>query len=817
MKNFTKRCLIAHAIALLLLTISACGGGGGTTVNPPTTPTNPPTTPTNPPTTPTDPPTTPTDPPTTPTDPPTTPTDPPTTPTDPPTAPTAIDIRLRLQNQPELEKVNAREAYERRLNGQGVRIGIQDDFVDFKNAEFSGRISFEQASLTYWIPPRTVRPSPGARIIVVPTVNDVVSRARQFIEEEGYPRLNNSVFIRVASEASYYEIPAFGQRNMNNVMLRTHGTQVASVAAGRTLGVAPGATIVPLATPLDSDLENQRVLAEDWRGTIEVIKNPPVDFSQSDIAGFDQRVAGQLNEFYRGFHVINRSYGPTLGPEASIKVIYDRQASERVYEEWLRTNLPQYYRAFTQQSLPDREKTVIVYAAGNDGLPVPHVVASRAHRIPSLRGLRLAVVGIGSNGVIHSRSNRCGTLPDDWQSTRDGRHYCLAAPYSVNTTHPQTGARTTVEGTSFSAPMVSGGIALVLQQFRNQLTPRQAALRVVNTADNTGRYRDTSIYGAGLLNLAAATSPIGELRTGTKTVQSSLAGTTLRTPAAWGNVANRMNGIEITAFDDYNAPFWFEPKHLIKFSRISGHSIVPETYHTTSWKSGPLNYLNWTRLDNTTLLESNEMQFATGFENYDNDSRTGMLNTMGISMKPFGNSIRTGFITENNSNHGAKPFGAFGKNVKSNMVWIEGSKNWRLKKNSRWSLSASGLIALGQPRYEAGSMFEASESIYSAANLALENKSRKHRNQFTISQSLRAESGQGILRYPTGRTPEGTRLYSEGRFPLEPEAREIKLGYRHDRTLGNGMLAFEISHIQNAGHTRDNEDTAVGVAFRLVW
>ena len=809
MKNFTKRCLIAHAIVLLLLTISACGGGGGTTVNPPTTPTDPPTAPTDPPTTPTDPPTAPTDPPTAPTDPP-----PPN-----PLPPTAIDI---LQNQRELEKVNAREAYERRLNryGQGVRIGIQDDFVDFRSAEFSGRISFEQARLTYWLPPDVVLPV-GARIIGVPTENDVESRARQFIEQEGYPRLNNSVFITITGNPlrGYYEIPAFGERNVDNAMLlRTHGTRVASVAAGRTLGVAPGATIVPIATPLDSDVENQRVQAIEWRRIIRIIKNPSAEpFFESTVEEFDRLAARELNEFYRGLDIINRSYGPALGPEASIEQIYGREAIEQDYEEWLQGNLPQFYRAFTQQSLPDREKAVIVYAAGNDGLPVPHVVANRAHRIPSLRGLRLAVVGIGANGVIHPRSNRCGTLPDDWQSTRHGRHYCLAAPYSVNTIHPQTGARTTVEGTSFSAPIVSGGIALVLQQFRNQLTPRLAALRVVNTADNTGRYRDTSLYGAGLLNLAAATNPVGELRTGTKTVQSSLASTTLRTPAAWGNVANRMNGIEITAFDDYNAPFWFEPKHLIKFSRISGHSVVPETLHTTSWKSGPLNYLNWTRLDNTTLLESNEMQFATGFENYDNDSRTGMLNTMGISVKPFGNSIRTGFITENNSNHGTKPFGAFGKNVKSNMVWIEGSKNWRLKKNSRWSISASGLIALGQPRYEAGSMFEASESIYSAANLALENKSGKHRNQFTISQSLRAESGQGILRYPAGRTPEGMRLYSEGRFPLEPEAREIKLGYRHDRTLENGMLAFEISHIQNAGHTRDNEDTTVGAAFQLVW
>ena len=727
-----------------------------------------------------------------------------------------------------MEKVNAREAYEQRLDGEGVRIGIQDDFVDFQNTEVSERISFEQASFTYWVPwdqAGTLPPS-DARFIDVPTVDDVESRARQFIEQEGYPSQDNSVFIRIANDIpqGHYEIPAFGEWDANNMKFqRTHGTQVASVAAGRRFGVAPGAMIVPIATPLDDDLDNQRAQALDWSGIISVIRDPAADpFTRRQIEEFDQRVAGQLNEFYRGFDIINRSYGPTLGPEAGIKEIYGREASERDYEEWLRVSLPQFYRAFTQQSLRDRDKTVIVYAAGNDGLPVPHVSASRAHRIPSLRGLRLAVVGIGSDdGVIHPSSNRCGTLPDNWQSTRDGRHYCLAAPYSVDTIHPQQTGIWTVSGTSFSAPIVSGGIALVLQQFRRdggaQISPRDAALRVVNTADNTGIYSDTSLYGAGLLNLAAATRPIGELRTGTKTVQSSLASTILRTPAAWGNVANRMNGIEITAFDDYNAPFWFEPKHLIKFSRISGHSIVPETLHTTSWKSGPLNYLNWTRLDNTTLLESNEMQFATGFENYDNDSRIGMLNTMGISMKPFGNSIRTGFIAENNSNHGAKSFGAFGKSVKSNMVWIEGNKNWKLKKNSRWSLSASGLIALGQPRYEAGSMFEASESIYSAANLALENKSSKHRNQFTISQSLRAESGQGILHYPAGRTPEGTRLYSEGRFPLEPEAREIKLGYRHDRTLGNGMFAFEISHIQNAGHTRDNEDTAVGAAFRLVW
>lgn len=792
MKNFTKNGLTVYVIALLLLTISACGGGGGAG-NPTTGPTTP--QPTNPP-----------------------PTNP--QPTNP--APTAVDIRI--QNQPELETVNAREAYERGSSGQGVKIGIQDDFVDFQSAEFTGRISFEQASLTYWLPPPpSVQLPPSAQRIDVPTVNDVEARARQYIEQEGYPRRNNSVFILVTgdSSAGYYEIPAFGERTVDNanriVLLRTHGTQVASVAAGRTLGVAPEATIVPIATPLQYDVQNQRAQAIDWAAIIEIIKNPSDDPFQTQISTFDQRVANRLNEFYRGFDIINRSYGPALGPEASIKQILERQENEGEYEEWLRANLPQYYRAFTQQSLSDREKTVIVYAAGNDGLPAPHVVATRALRIPDLRGLRLAVTGVESSGRIHPRANRCGPLPSGWQSSRDGRHYCLAAPFSVNTIHPVTGARTAVEGTSFSAPIVSGGIALVLQQFRNQLTPRQAALRVVNTADNTGFYNDPNTYGAGLLDLEAATSPIGELRTGTESARSSLAGTTLRTPAAWGNIANRMNGIEITAFDSYNAPFWFEPKHLIKFSRISGNSTIPETLHTASWKSGPLNYLNWTSLDSTTPLESSEMQFATGFENYDYDSRAGMLNTMGISMKPFGNSIRTGFIAENNSNHGTKSSGAFGNKVKSNMVWIEGNKNWSLRKDSRWSISASGLIALGQPHYEAGSMFEASESIYSAANLALESKSDKHRNQIAISQSLRAESGQGILRYPTGRTPEGARLYSEGKFSLEPDAREIKLSYRHDRTLGNGMLAFEISHIQNAGHTRDNEDSAVGAAFRLVW
>lgn len=113
----------------------------------------------------------------------------------------------------------------------------------------------------------------------------------------------------------------------------------------------------------------------------------------------------------------------------------------------------------------------------------------------SLQPLTIVVVGVNSNNQISSFSNRCGVAAA----------WCMAAPDENIFTTTTGGGYTTVSGTSFAAPQVSAAAAILLAEFPN-LTPTQVVQQLLNTATNIG---PASIYGHGLLNLAAATAPTG--------------------------------------------------------------------------------------------------------------------------------------------------------------------------------------------------------------------------------------------------------------------------------------------------------------------
>ena len=218
---------------------------------------------------------------------------------------------------------------------------------------------------------------------------------------------------------------------------------------------------------------------------------------------------------------------------------------------------PAYWAAFTQRDA--QEKTIQVWGAGNwvaanDPKDRPSIDSSLPAREPAVRGHWLAVAaaeyGNRSNDTNDSPlriafySNHCGPLPGDWNPQAHGRHYCLTAPGTLRVAYPNFNPETDpddadasvhweVGGTSLSAPIVAGGIALVMERFRGQLSNREVALRVVNTANNRGLYSDSRIYGAGLLDLDAATAPVGEVSTGTASMQAALVATRLATPPAW--------------------------------------------------------------------------------------------------------------------------------------------------------------------------------------------------------------------------------------------------------------------------------------------
>ena len=141
------------------------------------------------------------------------------------------------------------------------------------------------------------------------------------------------------------------------------------------------------------------------------------------------------------------------------------------------------------------------------------------------------------------------------------------------------GYRTGV-GTSFAAPLVSGGLALVKQYFMRAtdcgagdscgLGNHEIMQRVLRTADKSGIYADESIYGAGLLDLENALTPQGSLRllSGRSLAESEshlFSQSGLRPGAALGDSAGRaLRGMTLAAFDDLHAPFPISPETVLR-------------------------------------------------------------------------------------------------------------------------------------------------------------------------------------------------------------------------------------------------------------
>ena len=125
-----------------------------------------------------------------------------------------------------------------------------------------------------------------------------------------------------------------------------------------------------------------------------------------------------------------------------------------------------------------------------------------AYLLPELQGHTIAVVSVDNTGSISWFSSRCGVAKD----------YCIAAPgEDINSAYSSSGTSQYAEfsGTSMAAPHVSGGLALLADYFRGQLGNTELVQRLFTTANKEGIYSNSEIYGQGLMDLDAATSPVG--------------------------------------------------------------------------------------------------------------------------------------------------------------------------------------------------------------------------------------------------------------------------------------------------------------------
>ena len=772
-------------VALALLAACGGGGGGGPTVSAPTDPQRPP------------------------------PSRPPPTTSDP--AHHLGTARFTTHQPRVLEQIGAHHAYARGLSGQGVRIGIEDSIVDYtQRAEFGNRVRLRDADGAVLSHPHHLAEIRGSDVDVclrrrtctafrANSQGDDEARNRwvqQIVSRDGWPTRDNSVFVAddhySASdpfEALYRwsEVPTpYGDA--------AHGTIVASVAAGTNLGVAPEATIIPVAVDFAARQQRENDFAD------AALRSVIASLPGADRRQVDDALANFYREDYAKFDIINRSYGIDLFDPAVISADIDSEL------RWYRRYLPRTLDAALQVGTPDSRKTILVYAAGNSGQPWSGIGADLPFYIPELRGYSLSVVATDPRtGTIASYSNRCGAVPSNWNAARHGRHYCLAAPGTVrglvpNRNRPGRGdARAGLQGTSYAAPLVSGSFALLKEHFRGTRGNTQIVKRMIDTADRSGRYADLETYGAGHLDLEAALSPVGALSAGRS--GHALSRTSFQAPAAFGSVAQRAGSIELATFDEQEFPFWVPVSALIS-EGVVGQSPIPrfeDADKPALPAPGPgLDALNlhWTDLGGAGSAElPGGQQWVIGFG----------PTSASLALRPLDEGWGYGLSFDDAGHLGAETSGAFGSDPRSGMMWT--SRAFTHEFGDGWTAKATGTAALSLPKYEKDAVFRASPSIMSAMKMRVGTEG----TGIVVEQPLRAESGTGRFRVENGRIENGKRLYDEFRVPLRPDGREVRMTLRHDFSAFSGNLALEIGGAMNAGHVRGEREASLGLAYRATW
>ena len=592
----------------------------------------------------------------------------------------------------------------------------------------------------------------------------------------------------------------------------SHGTAVASVAAGgktgdpnAPLGVAWGADLAVWAIPL---------------GTSDGVYRP---ISLEALANADEATAEEFS------HIINWRDGERRLDILNMSFGYSGIISQ-YSEEDLRANFSATIAALAQAGRED--KTIMVWSAGNSnnnrcGFGTENCVNGRFEAISAsilpglvtymeeLQGHTVAVVAIReSDGALASFSNRCGIAAD----------FCIAAPgqdVAVAYFGPdgeEDGVRGYAEwsGTSFAAPMVSGGLAIMKQLFRDQISNRELVGRLFATADDTGIYADRDLYGNGRLDLGAATSPVGVLdvpiTTGLATSASaSLASTGLRLGAAFGDgLAASFDGDEVMALDDYGAPFWYE---LDSFAATTDGPSMAARLRTFMGPGSGLAALgggasrtvhgvSGSVLRMSTAAGNGHLALAEGAVAVSATEGSG-FSAMAFTTGPFrpvmpatgaalawrpGDlpvAFRAGWISERETMLGSLGQGAFG-NLSAGTAFLGFDGSVGL---GAWRFGADGEFGVVNPAAQGGMIREISALATSTfAVHASRAFTRAGSLSFSVSQPLRVENGRASLTAPSARTKGGEVLYRSFRADLAPGERQLDLAAQWNRALPLGEL-----------------------------
>ena len=163
--------------------------------------------------------------------------------------------------------------------------------------------------------------------------------------------------------------------------------------------------------------------------------------------------------------------------------------------------------------------TIIVISAGNDSTSAPDALAQSLADPAISHGLVLIAAAVDRNGAHPSFSN----------GAQGFETVTISALGVAVPTIDNLGRQVFYSGTSMSAPLVSGAIALLRQAFPN-LSSAQIVRLLLDSASDAGAAGADSVYGVGILDLARAFAPQGALRLAGGATPLSLGPSSLSAP-----------------------------------------------------------------------------------------------------------------------------------------------------------------------------------------------------------------------------------------------------------------------------------------------
>ena len=371
-----------------------------------------------------------------------------------------------------------------------------------------------------------------------------------------------------------------------------HGTIVAGIIAANRDDNNFGSGFKMHGVAFDASISTFEIPLGSGGGPYQPLDVDDINFSTDSY--FAERFTNMANQA----QIVNMSFGFS-------GVITDYSAAD--IESAFSASLD----ALRQFNKPRGDRSIFVIAAGNAWNDLdefgnvvdassPELLPGIPYLFPELKDHVLAVAAVDSSGEISFYSNRCGAAAD----------FCLSAPGGGDANNdgdfdeneiiwgpsppppdgePDSDYYAGTLGTSFAAPLVSGSLALLKQMFPS-VGNHELVNRLLVTANKTGVYSDSSIYGQGLLDLDTATRPVGSTAVASgANLDSGLAPLSDSSISTFGgalgnSLQSALGNHSMAVFDELGFPFMQSASVLIGNS--TGSSKAPALRHRTEQLEG---------------------------------------------------------------------------------------------------------------------------------------------------------------------------------------------------------------------------------------